>query len=225
MSESGITGSGTGFMAITPDRREWLALWWHGRRDGRRGVPAFRTTAGHVLTPQIEALGRHAGEVAEAERLRVNADLTAIETRRVELERQRDDLTATLAELDDRHRLVCGPGPVEDRRTGEDHLDAVVVQRRRRREYERSLEALRAERAALRRELAAVQAELDAVPERTRRRTEEGHRRVAQFAQFTGRRMAVYWRSFLRAQRTADIQDWHPVPVPAATWVSGHEAS
>jgi hypothetical protein len=212
MPGSDINAARAGFVSIASDRRERLALWWHGRRDGKRGVRAYRTDAGEVLTPQIEALGRDHGEVAESERLRLTVDLNAMESRRVELVQHADELVAALAELDERYRSVAEPGPGSSRRTGEDHLDAVVIQRRRRREYERSLEALRTERAALRRELGAVRAELDAIPERRRLRIEEADRRVAQFGQFTRRRMATYWRSFLRARREHDVQGWHLFP-------------
>jgi hypothetical protein len=208
------------FRWIGSNRRERLWLWWQGRLDGRRGIVISVTSAGAAITPQIEALCKQACEVFEAERSRMLADVANIQHRGEELRLMLPDLQAALEDAEERLKRVTAAGPGRYRRTGEGALDEAVVTRRRRREHDKDLAALRADVAERQGELRTAKADLAATPRQVERTKDDAALRSAQYGHFTRKRIAGYWRAFARARRrgTRSGDGWYPLPDPWTAW-------
>lgn len=225
MAKPGIAEEAQRFTAIALTVRDCLHSWWHGRCDGKRRIPVAQSSAGEILTPHIETLASHAREVFETEKHRLFDDLVVFESRRANLQMRVGELEAARNDLEGRLQNATALGPAQGRRTGEAELDMVVVNRRRRFEHERQLEVLRTEFAAARKALATARAEHAALPNQERLRREQADTRTAQFSHFTQRRMAIYWRAFLRAQRRGSTYQWGPLPALPSEHYSQSQSS
>ncbi len=176
-------------------------LSWQGRQDGIRGIPAMLDPSAPIRTPQLQALASHARETFEDERLSLLDDLAALHARRLLLERQAPIVGGRLENALAEAPAALTPGECRQRRTGEDHLDPAVVERRRRREHQREVEAHQALVDALARRAHEVTAELEEIPARMEQRVEKAHAMAARSSHAHARDMAVYWRALVRAHR------------------------
>jgi hypothetical protein len=188
-------------MAKSSGSGEWLWLWFHGWRDGRRRIPAPPADKKSFQTPQIEAIFRDAQAECESEDHRKVTYIANKHVRREELRRALPPAQAAVAAAEERVSRAVAAGRRTGRRTGEELLDEAVVTRRRQREHDRELDALRSEVTARQDALRAVESELASIPQAIERREQQAEHEKARIGRDAQRRMALYWRALLRAHR------------------------
>src|SRR3954453_24211717 len=126
-------------MARSSGKREWLWLWFHGWRDGRRRIPSPTERERPFQTPHVEAIFRAAQADCESEDHRKVTYIANKYARQAELRRMLPPAQVAVATAEERVSRALAAGPRVGRRTGEDQLDEAVVVRRRRRENDREL--------------------------------------------------------------------------------------
>ncbi|WP_018801895.1 hypothetical protein [Salinispora arenicola] len=204
-------------MSATPSTRQFVqpappirygllsrfADWFHGWRDGRRGLPAAEPSA-NLVSPAEEALIRAARDAFAHEWIRLEFDLAEPLQRRADAQVRRTFAARVLVEAE-RELDECLPVPPADeltiRRDGERIASASLVQARRRAEHRRRREALHVVARQARVRLAQIDAEIASFSESAVRRLAIRQARVRRLHQHTQRRLASYRRSLVR---------WHP---------------
>lgn len=197
-------------------------LRWHGRLDAWRRVPVVSDPAGAALTPHIEVLNRQAFEVFAAEWAEMLIDLAEIESCRGRLQRALPALQGALTAAEQRRDVVASVRPGQERHLGEDELGIATVRNRRHREHAGAMVELTAVAVQHRKAVEQAEAELNAVPARLDGRVDHMRQRAAMYGHFTERRMATYWRGFLRAGSRRGHRVWGPLPTPWPRWAREH---
>lgn len=201
-----------------------LADWFHGWRDGKRGVPVmprlaapgeredplavsaavdhFDDTRRLVTTPRLEVLRRRAAEQTTREK-------TTYLAARDPLYREAEALIPTVDEWRhrvaeaaarlDRARVAPAEEDLKERRTGETDRPDTLVRQRRLAEHARRLADAEAAHEQARSRLTAHlrrQAELSETLQHHDRAFRARERRVNEHA---GRRVATYWQQLVRS--------------------------
>lgn len=182
---------------------DWWSLWWQGRTDARRGLPALPAADDpQLVLPHVEAIRRQALESCEGERVALSEELAVLDQAAVRAAHRVLLLQAKIAAATADLELREAEAPAEDlRRHGEDHLEPWVVALRRRREQARRVAEQKADLDRLRTRLQKAEREVEAVEERRRDRREQSRARVHRTLAHAERRTSLYWRALLRRHR------------------------
>lgn len=203
-----------------------LSDWWHGWRDGRRGVPLARPGRGRVTTPHRDVLIRRARESFEHEYLCLEvtraASLEIVASASARLAGAEERLQAARSEL------AAVPAALTDialaqRRLGEDARPPAVTARRRIREHGRHRAPLVAAVDARAAERDACAAQLAAATDAAKRDLAVAEARVRRVHEHAHRRLASYDRRLVRTHPRGTELEWELDPaIPHLPgWASG----
>jgi ABC-type multidrug transport system ATPase subunit len=178
---------------------------FHGRRDGRAGIPAklpAGAAAGPVTTPHREALIRLAQDAFSYEHLAYTR-LVAEPHRRIMAERARLDaarsaLTWAMLGFDADARTLTAAETTR-RRLGEEHQPETVIVQRRRIDHQKLLSRTRSAVTRAQADVAAIEAGLELALQEAQQHHQAAVIRVERIHEHIHRRLAVYRRALVRA--------------------------
>ena len=184
--------------------RRWTDAF-HGRRDGRAGIPAklpAGAPAGPVTTPHREALIRLAQDAFSYEHLAYTR-LVAEPHRRIRaeqarLEAARSALTWAMLGFDADARTLTAAETTR-RRLGEEHQPETVIVQRRRNDHQKLLSRSRSAVTRAQADIAAIEADLGLALQEAQQHHQAAVIRVERIHEHIHRRLAVYRRALVRA--------------------------
>ncbi|WP_280465513.1 hypothetical protein [Nocardia brasiliensis] len=207
--------------------RDSLIQWWHGRRDGRRGLPSVAPDSDVVdvsPTPHDRTLIQRRDEVAQRElqRLIERSDSTCQKIAEYckQIQQTENSLQQRLAEL---RTAEQPPSEADLRRRGpsEEEFEEEVIRRRRSAEFGKQLVPLRAAIAELHGLLDTLNIQRAGLEARITNDLRKAQSRGSQYVSFTEILRAKYWRALVRAHQERNrLIAVVPPTAPAPAWIS-----
>jgi hypothetical protein len=182
---------------------DWLNLWYAGRQDGRRDLPAWYT-GGELppMTPQLVAIANQAQAWFEVERVQLVRATRDVAQRRSQLE---DRISTLSRQLERLTQPGVAPTPLGDRElqarrlgeSGED-VDVATVRARRECEYGQAREAYDRRLQQIHEALDTAQAQLAELSDELDQHQQYALARVTELQHLAGQRAAIYCRALVR---------------------------
>ncbi|WP_433576187.1 hypothetical protein [Nocardia brasiliensis] len=208
-------------------RRDTLIQWWHGRRDGRRGLPPVEPDTDNIdvsPTPHDISLIRRRDEVAQRELQRLIERSDSICQKIAEycqqIQQTENSLQQRLIEL---RTAEQPPSEADLRRRGpsEEEFEEEVIRRRRSAEFDKQLLPMRGAIAELRGLLDTLNIQRAGLEARITNDLRKAQSRGSQYVSFTEILRAQYWRALVRAHQERErLIAAVPPAAPAPAWIS-----
>ncbi|WP_344646548.1 hypothetical protein [Winogradskya consettensis] len=175
----------------------------------------------HHVTPRTRYLRSLADQQFDAEFHKVAALREGGALRTDAVRRRLGALQEDVSDRRQQLEALVSTGPDTARRLGEEAVDEAVVRRRRAREHERLIDAMRFELAAMHKAIADAEAAEAEAAERQRLAVRAAGVRAMATGHAVGRLESLYWQAFLRARRRLKAAGTlRPAPPPRPGWVT-----